>query len=113
MNNDNSMIQNKPEVIAARAAYMKTALKIPPQDIEKICLEYYTNYGTTMAGLVVRPAFLSSCHADLLACIAFLDGMRYAKHVKGGRLLVASCFEQSFLSQLFPTHLLRGTSMLE
>ncbi len=64
-------------VFAARAAYMKTALKIPPQDIEKICLEYYTNYGTTMAGLVVRPAFLTFSHADAVACISFLHGNRF------------------------------------
>ena len=32
---------------------MKDELQIPEEDIQKICLEYYTNYGTTMAGLVV------------------------------------------------------------
>ena len=32
---------------------MKTELQIPEEDIQKVCLEYYTNYGTTMAGLVV------------------------------------------------------------
>ena len=36
------------------AAYMKFKLQIPEADIQKVCLEYYTNYGTTMAGLVVR-----------------------------------------------------------
>jgi hypothetical protein len=35
------------------AGYMKTALKIAKEDIQKLCLEYYTSYGTTMAGLVV------------------------------------------------------------
>ena len=59
---------------AACAAYMKTALNIPPQDIEKICLDYYTNYGTTMAGLVVRPAFLTPLCADLLLRIPLLRG---------------------------------------
>ena len=53
---DSSTLEGRPKMVPARAAYMKTALKIPPQDIEKICLEYYTNYGTTMAGLVVRPS---------------------------------------------------------
>ena len=33
---------------------MQDKLKIPAEDIHKVCLEYYTNYGTTMAGLVVR-----------------------------------------------------------
>ncbi len=32
---------------------MKDKLGIPEEDIQKVCLEYYTNYGTTMAGLVV------------------------------------------------------------
>ncbi len=35
------------------AGYMRTKLKIPEEDIAPLCLEYYTNYGTTMAGLVV------------------------------------------------------------
>lgn len=42
---------------ACVAAYMKEKLKIPEEDIQKVCLEYYTNYGTTMAGLVVSKLF--------------------------------------------------------
>ena len=83
---DSSTLEGRPNVVAARAAYMKTALKIPPQDIEKICLEYYTNYGTTMAGLVVRPAFLISCFAEVLPCISFLYGNALCKACEGQRI---------------------------
>jgi len=57
---------------------MKTKLRIPEADIQKVCLEYYTNYGTTMAGLVVShlhipwmPAACASVavQSDVLACI--------------------------------------------
>lgn len=41
------------DILHCTAAYMHKALGVPEGDIQKVCLEYYTKYGTTMAGLVV------------------------------------------------------------
>lgn len=36
------------------ADYMKTKLGIPPDNIDSLSSHYYMNFGTTLAGLVVR-----------------------------------------------------------
>ena len=33
--------------------YMHEQLHVPKEQVEELCLEYYLNYGTTLAGLVV------------------------------------------------------------
>ena len=55
------------------AGYMKTALKIPEEDIQKVCLEYYTNYGTTMAGLVVSKSQASTSSVWTFCCFIVLS----------------------------------------
>ena len=43
------------DAIRLCAGYMRTKLEIQEDQIESLCLEYYTKYGTTLAGLVVSP----------------------------------------------------------
>ena len=43
-----------PEVVSASAEYMHTKLGISKEEIPHKCYEYYSNFGTTMAGLAVR-----------------------------------------------------------
>lgn len=44
-----------PEIVRENIQqYMETELQIPPSQIPDLCLESYTNFGTTMAGLVSK-----------------------------------------------------------
>lgn len=53
----------------AYADYMGQHLGIPQDKIASLCLEYYTKYGTTMAGLVVR----ASLHLQHVLKIALMS----------------------------------------
>ena len=33
--------------------YMRQRLSVPPNEVEELCLQFYLDYGTTLAGLVV------------------------------------------------------------
>ncbi|BDA41297.1 probable suppressor of disruption of TFIIS [Coccomyxa sp. Obi] len=48
-------VEEIPDIVRRNIqGYMRTKLDIPEDQIASLCLEYYTKYGTTMAGLVAN-----------------------------------------------------------
>lgn len=47
-------LPNNPMVTRYPTDYMKTKLGIPPENIDSLSSNFYMNFGTTLAGLVVR-----------------------------------------------------------
>lgn len=85
-----------PDAISLCTGYMRSKLNIPEDNIASLCLEYYTKYGTTLAGLVV------SLHSTLFYYVATMpaDWMDTLEHKFVTQEAQAHFQEQAFKLRL-------------